>query len=80
MDEQYFGGDGTACRVDREILVVFVCDRSRNRRRWRRQREVEGVLSFHTRAVLYYVDVVRGGKDASGQRRHPVLDFQGQKS
>ncbi len=36
VDEQYFGGDGTARRVDREILGVFVCNCARHRRRWRR--------------------------------------------
>ena len=78
MDEQYFGGDGTARRVYGEILGVFVCDYARHRRRWWRQGEVEDVLTCHRRTVLQYIDVVRGGKDASGQRRHLVLalDFQ----
>jgi len=52
IDEQYFGGDGAARHVDREILGVFVCNCARHRRRWRRQREVEDVLSFHRRTVL----------------------------
>ena len=52
MDEEYFGGDRTARRVDGEILGVFVCNCARHRWRWRGQRKVEDVLSFHRRTVL----------------------------
>jgi hypothetical protein len=52
VDEQYFGGDGTAGRVDGEILGFFVCNYARHRGRWRGQGEVEDVLTCHRRTVL----------------------------
>ena len=72
MLDPYFGGDGSARRMEGKVLAVCICGDAR-RRWWWRQGEVKDKLSLQWDPPFRYVEVVGGGDVPSVAF---VLDFQ----